>query len=326
MFAKMKMPILYLFLFCSFFCAAQPISVDIDDNAQNRALFDTVKQFCSDTENMDFSVESFVKETYQIPAYNLYGQLWDTEHLRSKQFAIPFSDGQLKIILVESYNTPFVFPCRGEKLLDYGQQKNVFHLGTDFAISADSPVYACFDGVVRIAKIYGEYNKIVVIRHYNGLETVYANLSKIYVKPGQIIKAGHSVGLAGNLGKNSLATLHFEIRFMNETFDPALLLDFEERTLTGNILTLEPADFNIKPIPHKKEPTYIQKGNSVAADSVKTPQNTPPFYRPTYHVIQKGETLYKIAKKYNISVNELLELNNLTETSTIFAGQKLKVK
>jgi murein DD-endopeptidase MepM/ murein hydrolase activator NlpD len=326
MFAKMKKLTFILFLLSPLLSMAQPISVDIDDNAQNRALSDTVKRFCSDTENMDFSVESFIKETYQIPAYNLYGQLWDTEHLRSKQFAIPFSDGQLKIILVESYNTPFVFPCRGEKLLDYGQQKNIFHPGTDFALPESNAVYACFDGAVRIAKIYGEYNKIVVIRHYNGLETVYANLGKIYVKPGQIIKAGHLIGIAGTVGKNTFASFHFEVRFMNETFDPALLLDFEEHTLAGNILTLEPADFNIKPIPQKKESAYIRKENSVVADSVKTPQNMLPVYRPMYHVVQKGETLYKISKKYNISVEDLMKLNNLTETSMIFAGQKLKVK
>ena len=322
----MKMPISFLFLFCSLFGAAQPPGVDIDDDAQNRALFDTVKRSFSDTENMDFSVESFVEKTYQIPAYNLYGQLWDTEHLRSKQFIIPFSEGQLKIILVESYNTPFVFPCKGEPILNYGQQKILFHPGTDFSLSPDSPVFACFDGVVRIAKIYGEYNKVVVIRHYNGLETVYANLGKIYVKSGQIIKAGHSIGLAGIVGKNSFATLHFEVRFMNETFDPALLFDFEERTLNGNILTLEPADFNIKPIPQKKEPIYILEKNSMIADSAKVSPNISPSYRPASHVVLKGETLYKIAKKYNISVKELLELNNLTETSTIFAGQKLKVK
>lgn len=325
-FAKMKPLFSFFFFWGSICCTAQQISVDIDDNAQNRALSDTTTHFFSDTENMAFSVESFIKETYQIPAYNLYGQLWDTEHLRSKQFAIPFSDGQLKIIMVESYNTPFVFPCRGEKLLDYGRQKNLFHPGTDFTLPADAPIFACFDGVVRIAKIYGEYNKMVVVRHYNGLETVYANLGQIYVKTGQIIKAGHIVGLAGNVGRGSLAFFHFEIRFINETFDPALLLNFEERTLGGNILTLNPEDFNIKPIPQKKEPIYIQNNNTVDSDSVKTFHIASPVYRPTYHIVQKGETLYKIAKIYNISVEELMKLNSLTKTTIIFAGQKLKVK
>lgn len=296
-------------------CKGQPVVVDIDDNAQNKALADTAITEFSAIENIDFSSADFIRETYQIPAYALYGQLWDKEHLRSKQFAIPFSDGRLKIILIDPYNTPFVFPCRGNLLLNYGQIKNQFHTGVDFILPVDNSVYACFDGVVRMAKVYGNYKKMVVVRHYNGLETVYAILDKIFVKPGQIVKAGHLLGQAGISGKNVHPTFHFEVRFMNEHFNPALMLDFEERALTGNILTLESTDFVINPIPVKKEPGISEQ---------TTPP--PPTYRPTYHVIEKGETLYKIARKYNISVEELLKINNLTDNSTIYAGQKIKVK
>ncbi len=322
----MKQLLSVFFLASSICCAAQQITIDIDDYAQNRALADTTMVFCYDTENMDFSTESFIQDTYQIPAYNLYGQHWDPKHLRSKQFAIPFSDGQLKIILVESYNTPFVFPCRGEKIVDYGPQKKLFHPGTDFSLPENAPIYACFDGVVRVAKIYGDYNKIVVVRHYNGLETVYANLGKINVKPDQIIKAGHIVGFAGGVDRGSLASFHFESRFMNETFDPALLLNFEDRTLSGNILTLEPQNFNIKPLPQIREQVIVPKKIPIESDSVNTTQNSSPISPPLYHTIQKGETLYKIAKQYNISVETLMKLNNLTETSIIYSGQKIKVK
>ena len=351
----MKKWIFTFFLFGIFTGMAQNVIPDIDENSQNNALIDTSRNFAVMVENIDLDNEPFVSETYQIPAYGLYGQHWDTEHLRSKQFTIPFSDGKLRIILIEPHNSPFIFPCRGHVTLVYGpQRRGAFHPGIDFQLNLDDPVYASFDGVVRMAKQYGDYGKMVVVRHYNGLETVYAHLNHIYVKSGQVIKAGHVVGTAGKSGNANSVSLHFETRFLNEYFNPDLIFDVNDRTLNGNILALEPTDFNIKPIPQKpikpekvENPTLLVKEeNSDIIEKVELParEQSPPIFKPEekkesdvkepisstqkpdYHVVQKGETLYRISVKYGVSVDELIRINKLSTNGTIYSGQKLKLR
>jgi len=322
---------------------AQNSVIDIDDNTQNQILLRPELSSSLLVNDIDFSHETFISETYQIPAYSLYGQIWDTEHLRSQQFNIPFSNNMLKIILVESYNSPFIFPCRGDAILSYGTQaRNTFHPGVDFRLNLNDPIYACFDGVVRMAQNYGAYGKMVVIRHYNGLETVYAHLNQVKVKPGQVLKAGHVIGLAGSLGKANHAGLHFESRFLNEHFNPTLLFSFEDRSLNSNILALEPSSFHIKPIPQKELVKVIEKqtdtqDSEVVSLPTEKPQEVTPSSKPEqntapasntdkFHTVQKGETLYRVSLKYNISVEELIRINNLSKNGTVYVGQKLKVK
>ena len=307
-----------IFIVASLTCRAQNIAVDIDEQAQNKALAIREKTTPPEIEEGDFSGKEFIDIDYRIPAYGLYNELWDNDHLRATQIEIPFSDGVLKIILMESYNTPFVFPCRGSFALAYGKTKrNVFHTGVDFLLQENDPVYACFDGVVRMACEYGDYGKVVVIRHYNGLETVYAHLNKIQVRENQILKAGYTIGLAGKTGNTQDILLHFETRFLNEHFNPALMMNLDTRTLRSNILTFTPVDFLILSVSTsslKKEESKPEHENQNQNQTTK------------YHIVQKGETLYRIANQYGISVEELMNLNNIKNSSQIQAGQKLIVK
>ena len=170
--------------------SAQIGSLDIDDQTQNRALLQQKIYQLPDFDKIDFSEVQIIEENFQIPAYHIYNELWDTVHIRSKSIVIPFYQNTLKIRLVENNNNPFAFPCSGSLILDYGFLKKEFHSGIDFLETDGSPIVSCFDGVVRLARYYGDYGKVVVIRHYNGLETVYAHLKEISVVPGQIVKAG----------------------------------------------------------------------------------------------------------------------------------------
>jgi len=331
--------ITFVFILVSLNCGAQNIAVDIDEQTQNRALAIREKTVLSEIAEYDFSDKNFVDVNYHIPAYGLYNELWDNDHLRSSHIQIPFSDGLLKIILLESHNSPFVFPCRGSLALAYGKtRRNIFHTGVDIFLQENDPVHVCFDGVVRMAREYGDYGKIVVVRHYNGLETVYSRLNRIQVRENQIIKAGHIIGFAGRAGNTGEALLHFETRFLNEHFDPALIINFESRMLRTNILTLTPSDFSILPIPAsflKKEKNKIedetQEDFPTATDTdtmptTATPNPSQPETITKYHVIQKGETLFRIANQYNTSVEELMKLNNIKNATHIQAGQKLRVK
>jgi murein DD-endopeptidase MepM/ murein hydrolase activator NlpD len=316
----MKKTITFFLILAFLVCKAQNIAVDIDEQTQNKALAIKEKKVLPELEEYDFFGMDFVDIDYRIPAYGLYNELWDNEHLRSVQIGIPFSDNTLRIILLESHNTPFVFPCRGSLSLIYGKtKKNILHTGVDFLLHENDPVYACFDGVVRMAREYGDYGKMVVIRHYNGLETVYAHLSKIQVRENQLLKAGHTIGFAGKTGNTQEVLLHLETRFMNEHFNPALMINLDTRTLRSNILTLTPTDFFILPVSSSTIPVVQQP----AATSQEPPQ---PKEAPKYHIVQKGETLYRIANQYAISIEELMKLNRIKNATQIQAGQKLIVK
>lgn len=325
--------ILFLLLICTFsFTQAQVVVSDINEHSQFNVAENVEKELSfPEWAEVDFSNEAFVSSGHQIPSYSLYDREWSHTQLKSKDLEIPFSNGKLMIILVSDNNNPFIFPCRGQLSRNYGvQRRKEFHPGIDFTLQADDQIYCCFDGVVRMAAEYGDYGKMVVVRHYNGLETVYARLGKVYVKPGQIISAGNVIGTAGN--ENNKGTLHFETRFMNEYFNPEIVFNVEERNLYANNLFLKEEDVTISKIPAPKveieETPPVKEETKPAATTTDPEPVKQPIAQPEaqYHTVAKGETLYRISLKYSISVEDLIKINNLPSNGNIREGQKLKVK
>jgi len=240
-----KLTIILLSLFTTTLMAQ---NLDVTVYSENIALADEQ----SVQQDIPRQIASYpsISETYEIPAYSLYQQYWDTTHLRSKILEIPFSNDRLMLMLVQDANNPFVMPCQFEKIRTaYGETKNGgFHPGIDLKTEPQTLVKSCFDGVIRIANSYGDYGITVVVRHYNGLETVYSHLDKVSVKPNQIVKAGQVLGQTGTSGNTKECVLHFEIRFLNEFFDPELVIDFEEEDVLQNNMALMSRDFNILPL------------------------------------------------------------------------------
>lgn len=331
-------------------------SVDVTAWSQNIALQDTAIPALTPGQVQAASYPS-VSETYQIPSYDLYDRYWDVNHLRSRILNIPFTDDRLMLILVQSANNPFELPCVFDEItLPYGPtKKGGFHTGVDLKVESQTLVKSCFDGVVRMARIYGDYGLIVTIRHYNGLETVYAHLDKVCVKPGQIVKAGDVIGQTGNSGNVKDYILHFETRFMNECFNPQSIIDFDNETLARNTLVLSSADLNVIPleeigdnptVPVKTQEPAKPQTPPVKPTVQEQPQPTAPAQQETiqaeasepstlqrafdgeeeYHIVQKGETLYRIATNHGTSVQTILKLNNIQNADHIVEGQRLRVR
>jgi len=240
-----KLPI---FLLTFFATALTAQNIDVTAYSQNIALVDS----SSPKQEVVFQTAAYpyISESYEIPAYGLYQRYWDTLHLRSKLLEIPFSNDRLMLMLVQDANNPFVMPCQFDKVRTaYGEQKNgAFHPGIDLKTEPQTLVKSCFDGVVRMATAYGDYGLMVVVRHYNGLETVYAHLDKLCVRPNQIVKSGQVIGQTATSGNAKESILHFETRFMNEYFNPELVIDFEEEDVLQNNMALMSRDFNILPL------------------------------------------------------------------------------
>lgn len=375
------LPILFLCLTATF---ADAQNADITPYSQNIALADTDK-----TRYDGPAPANMITETYQIPAYDMYSRYWDIEHLRSRTLDIPFSDNRLMLLLVQSSNHPFAMPCMYDEIaLHYGPtKKGDFHTGIDLVVESQTLVKCCFDGVVRMAKHYGDYGNMVVVRHYNGLETVYARLGKYSVRPGQAVNAGDIIGRAGETATTDHGrhpqnpVVHFELRLMNEYFDPELAIDFENENIIKNTLVLKPEDFTFTPpndlggygaqapesdpaapAPavtgnaaanptgqessdnHPQSGTRPNTGNATTTAQTELPPGRPEneaqeatareaatpagqsAEKPVYHIVKKGETLYRIALNHHISVERLTRLNNIQNVDHIQEGRRLRVR
>ena len=318
---------------------SQAQTMDVSLQSQSRALRDsTLTAIVHDNDDIKLTERELIQETYQIPAFSLYDQYWDTENICSRHLTMPFGGNPLRIILVQSNNNPFFFPCIGATSVNmaYGAGKNnEFHPGVDIAVKNGSPVKCCFDGVVRMAKIYGDYGRVVVVRHYNGLETVYANLSKIMVKPGQILQSGDIIGASGKSSKTGAEQLHFESRFMNECFNPSLFIDFDFMEMKENTLILNESDLEI-PATNKIGIQEEKKDRGVetkAIDAMNQPivKEAQPKEKPNegeaeYYTVKAGDTMYRISVQHHIPLTKLLQMNNMQETDKIDIGQKIRVK
>lgn len=342
--------ILPLILLCTALLQLNAQNVDVTVQSQNVALLDTTAVVL-DPAQMQVGSYPSVTETYQIPSFDLYDHYWDVQHLRSRLLQIPFANDRLMLILVQSANNPFEVPCVfDEVVLPYGPtKKGAFHSGVDLKVEPQTLVKSCFDGVVRMARPYGDYGLLVTIRHYNGLETVYAHLDKVCVKPGQIVNAGDVIGQTGKSGNVSDYLLHFETRFMNECFDPEMMIDFDNETLVRNTLVLSSADLNIVPLddvgtklpapkpqsaakpPIAPKPVETAKETTTPSVSEEDEQENIQLQRAfdgeeEYHIVQKGETLYRISLKYGTTMQEILRLNNIQNADHIVEGQRLRVR
>ncbi|MCD7977958.1 MAG: M23 family metallopeptidase [Tannerellaceae bacterium] len=155
-------------------------------------------------------------------------------------------DNELLIDLTQIREDAYSFPLRGAKLIsDYkGNRKN--HTGVDLKTFAKDTIVSAFDGVVRMSKPYAAYGNVIVVRHYNGLETLYSHNAKNLVKPGERVTAGQPIALVGRTGRATTDHLHFEVRVNGHHFDPKLLFDMNSQELQDKSLLCVKSGNSIK--------------------------------------------------------------------------------
>lgn len=188
----------------------------------------------------------------------------------------------------------YTMPTENRKINDvfgYRPRRGRTHYGLDVKVAVGDTIRAAFDGKVRIATFqkrgYGHY---IVIRHPNGLETVYGHLSKKLVAENDIVHSGDPIGLGGSTGRSTGSHLHFETRLLGTALNPASMFDFVEQKTTGE--------------------SYLY------ARDTKT----------VYYKVKSGDTLSRIASKYGTSINQLCKLNSISKNSVLRVGQTLRVR
>lgn len=240
------------------------------------------------------------EEAKLYPADELYGSNWENRYVdpfRNQQITFPDS------CVIDC--SSFIFPISQFTRITskFGPRRRRMHKGIDIKVQVGDTIYAAFDGRVRIKSFerrgYGNY---LVIRHPNGLETIYGHLSKTIVNPNDYVKAGQPIALGGNTGRSTGSHLHFETRFLGQPINPAEIIDFENT------------------VPHQD--TYVF--HNIKVKGRKTNIYTSSSDRLVYHRVKSGDTLGKIARMYGTTVNQLCRLNGLKATSTLRIGQSIR--
>ena len=122
---------------------------------------------------------------------------------------------------------PSALPILGARLTSqFGERyhpilgRRLLHQGVDLAAPKGTPVVATIEGVVISAGWQGAYGLTVRVRHAGGLETRYAHLSQVEVRPGETIARGQVVGRVGSTGRSTGPHLHYEVRRFDKAIDP----------------------------------------------------------------------------------------------------------
>jgi murein DD-endopeptidase MepM/ murein hydrolase activator NlpD len=258
-----------------------------------------------------------------------YYPTWDTLNVRRNALAPSEITQPICLPLFNKFSIGFVFPVEGKLLSPFGYRGRRVHAGIDIKLVSGDPVSAAFDGIVRLAKTFKGYGKCLVIRHFNGLETLYGHLSKIEVHVNQAIKAGEVIGLGGHTGRATCSHLHFETRFQGRAFNPKQIINLETYSLSCDTFYVTPATFGLSR-------DYMPESLTASDDSTtlttladgKTVVNKKAVKKttPKYHTIRKGETLSAISRKYGTSVNQLCSLNKIKKTKVLQLGTRLRVR
>ena len=192
-------------------------------------------------------------------------------------------------------NRSFVLPIYGKLFRGFTYS----HKGLDIKLNMGDTVRAAFDGVIRYAKRNrGGFGNLIIIRHYNGLETYYAHNSKLLVRVNQIVTAGDPISLGGSTGRSRGPHCHFEVRYKDFPLDPLRVIDFDNKRLISYLFPITkkvfyPNDYDVNAV---------------------------------YHKIKNGDTFGKLAKKYHTSVKEICAMNKISPKKNLRIGTMIRVR
>lgn len=199
--------------------------------------------------------------------------------------------------LESDYLSYYFSPIRGVVTSNFGWRDGRVHKGIDIDLNKGDMVSTVFDGKVRVARNQGGFGNVVIVMHPNGLETVYAHLSRLKVKEGDIVLSGQTIGLGGNTGHSSGSHLHFEIHYKGHALNPGAIISFNDHQLYHHTISIKNTGKNLCAFP----------GNS------------------NLHEVCKGESWNGIASKYGLSLKELMSLNGVGRRYYLKAGQQLRI-
>jgi hypothetical protein len=297
----------------------QKTMIDSTINMEIESVLDAIEQ-------PDTTIELF-------PADDLYKNLWNCTNIKYPKTEFARKNDTILFTLVGLNDHPYCQPYKGKVISKFGPRHGRMHTGTDVKLHLGDSVYCAFDGKVRLAQKFSGYGNLVLVRHKNGIETIYAHLKKISVKVNDTINAGDLIGLGGRTGRATTEHLHFETRIFGDPFDSNKYIDFEKFALRSDkiyyknkTISIEP--FKIETIKAPEQPLAAKtdsigsKSNSAVASVASQPKEEGVIK----HIISSGDNLWALAKQYNTTVRSICEINKITVNQILRVGTILWIQ
>ncbi|MDD2552481.1 MAG: M23 family metallopeptidase [Dysgonamonadaceae bacterium] len=253
-----------------------------------------------------------------IPSEDLYGGIWSNSHVNAYGSNVN-GPAEFEVDL-----SNFTMPVIGHVTSNFGRRgSRRYHYGVDIKAQTGDTIYAAFDGKIRVKQFdrrgYGYY---IVIRHLNGLETVYGHLSKFLVAENDFVMSGDPIGLAGNTGRSFGSHLHLETRFLGKPIDPNFIIDFDNKVCHRDTYLVSNESYQ-----KTTQSSRVIK-RATATNYVKSSTATTNKYvsgEVKHYKIKKGDTLEAIARRNGTTVKQLCTLNNITTRTTLRIGRSLRI-
>ncbi|TVP50234.1 MAG: LysM peptidoglycan-binding domain-containing protein [Mongoliibacter sp.] len=261
---------------------------------------DTLSLIWAPTNQLVQVSEKILIDSIWVTAFEYYSS-WDSRKINIYDFnPKEFKDTVYVKLYDPFFGTDYKMPLDETHITsEFGFRRFRWHHGTDLRLRIGDPIYSVFDGIVRVRSFdrngYGYY---IVVRHKNGLETLYGHMSKLIADVGQEVKAGDLLGLGGSTGRSTGPHLHFEVRYQGLSINPTEMFDFSSGRLRSDTYRITASSFD----------HVIQTQEAI------------------YHRVRSGENLSSIARRYGVRVSTLTRLNNISTNSILRVGQRLRVR
>jgi murein DD-endopeptidase MepM/ murein hydrolase activator NlpD len=274
--------------------------------------------------NLDSITSLYAKDTITsqiivlLPKVDIKAENWDTisfdpyrNQLKKQPFQIQFKD------------SVYASPVKGKKVITshYGWRRGRPHKGIDIDLVTGDNVLSMLDGVVRFARYSSGHGRTVVVRHFNGLETAYAHLSKYNVKANDTVSRGQILGKGGTSGNARGSHLHLVVSYKGNYINPEYLFDFsEENKVREQDIWITKKWVSSHFHTSKKQTlldTFITENQAIANQKKEN--------RKKIHIVRRGDTLSGICSTYHVSLSRLCKTNAIKKTSTLKIGQKIVI-
>lgn len=199
----------------------------------------------------------------------------------------------------------FVFPHNDKIISRFGPRHGRMHNGTDIRMATGDTVIAVYEGKIISSRYYHGFGNLIIIEHQKNVKTYYAHLSKFIKKAGSWVKKGEVIGLAGSTGRATGSHLHFEMRENNHAYDPELVYDFKSNTIREDVETVS----SLAQLQRRLIPKGYSVNNGV----------------PQYYKVRTGDSLWRISRRFKMSIKHICQLNRISEKSILQLGQPLKL-
>lgn len=289
----MRSIIVFLILF--------PLSISAQDISA--ISLDSIKAYVErDSIKKDSIKKEFLTNNWSNTEFNPY---------RNTAIEFPFELNFDDVYYASPISKDYVITSR------FGWRWSRVHKGIDIDLITGDNVIAMLDGKVRYVGYHSGHGKTIVVRHYNGLETVYAHLSGYKVKVNETVRKGQIIGTGGNTGNSRGSHVHIESTYKGLHINPEYIFSFDSSNKIKKPTFWITRDW-VTPFLHNSN----RQSEFVYFNSKEEAKQSKGIKQEVY-IVKKGDTLYDISRRFNVSVSKICKANAIGKNTVLKIGQEL---